>query len=56
MTLNLKPKKTTGPIKGGKTPMIPAKEFKKFKEAEKRGRIFSARSGGLARRKRTSCA
>ena len=51
-----KPKNKTGEIKGGKTPMIPVKEFKKFKEAEKRGRIFSARSGGLARRKRMSCA
>jgi len=55
-TTMVKPKNKTGPIKGGKTPTIPVKEFKKFKEAEKRGRIFSARSGGLARRKRTSCA
>jgi hypothetical protein len=55
-TTNVKGKTKTKPIKGGKTPMIPGKEFKKFKEAEKRGRIFSARVGGLARRKRMGCA
>src|SRR6056300_1082103 len=41
---NVKGKKTTGPVKGGKTPQIPVKEFNKYQKFKK-NKVVSAKVG-----------
>ena len=41
---NVKGKKTTGPVKGGKTPQIPVNEFNKYQKFKK-NKVISAKVG-----------